>query len=57
MSASNGAVKATNNSSQNDENTAASGVRAPASKFGSERFSEPHDTYDEKKPPTRLESP
>ena len=32
-------------------------MRAPASRFGSDRFSEPHDTYDEKKPPTMFDSP
>ena len=50
-------MTATRRSSQSDANTAASGVRAPASKFGIERFSEPHETYDEKKPPTMFDSP
>ena len=38
-----GAIRATSSSSQIDANTAASGVRAPASKLGIERLSEPHD--------------
>src|SRR3546814_14467716 len=38
-------------------NTAAIGVRAPDSKFGTERFSEPQDKYEEKNPPTMFDRP
>ena len=44
ISASKGALKASSASSHSDANTAASGVRAPASRLGSERFSEPQAT-------------
>ena len=39
-----GAVKANNNNSRTAENTAAKGVRAPASKLGMDRFTEPQAT-------------
>ena len=42
--ASTGALKATRPSSSSAENTEASGVRAPDSRLGMERFMEPHDT-------------
>ena len=32
-------------------------MRAPASRFGSERLSEPHETYDENMPPTMFDRP
>ncbi len=57
ISASSGALSAARASSQSDANTAASGVRAPASRFGSERLSEPHETYDENMPPTMFDRP
>ena len=52
-----GAIAATSRSSQPEANTAAIGVRAPASRFGIERLSEPQDTYDEKNAPTRFDRP
>ena len=55
--ASKGALSATSATSSKAENTAASGVRAPACRLGMERFIEPQDTYDEKKPPTMLDRP
>ena len=55
ISASSGALTAASSSSQSEANTAASGVRAPASRLGSDRFSEPHETYDENSPPTMFE--
>ena len=57
ISASSGALTAASSSSQSDANTAASGVRAPASRLGNDRFSEPHETYDENSPPTMFDSP
>ena len=57
ISASSGALTAMSSNSQSDANTAASGVRAPASRFGIDRFSEPHDTYDENNPPTMFDRP
>ncbi len=42
--ASSGALDAISSSSHSEANTAASGVRAPASRFGIERFSEPQET-------------
>lgn len=42
--ASSGALSAISNRSSSAENTAASGVRAPASRFGIDLFSEPQDT-------------
>ncbi|MNY79767.1 hypothetical protein D3C86_2205550 [compost metagenome] len=41
--ASSGALSATSATSHSAENTLASGVRAPASKLGTERLSEPHE--------------
>ncbi len=41
--ASSGALTATSATSHSAENTLASGVRAPASKLGTERLSEPHE--------------
>ena len=43
INASSGADRATSATSSKAENTAASGVLAPASKLGTERFSEPQD--------------
>ena len=57
ISASSGALTAASSSSQSEANTAASGVRAPASRLGNDRFSEPHETYDENSPPTMFDSP
>jgi len=42
--ASSGALSATRAKSNSAENTDDSGVRAPASRLGMERFIEPHDT-------------
>ena len=55
--ASSGALSAASSSNHSEAKTAASGVRAPASRLGNERFSEPHDTYDENSPPTMFDSP
>jgi hypothetical protein len=41
--ASNGALTMTSTTSSSAENTLATGVCAPASKFGTERFSDPHE--------------
>ncbi len=57
MNASSEALAATSATSQIAAATPASGVFAPASKFGSERLSDPHDTYDEKNPPTMFDNP
>ena len=55
--ASQGAATATPTSSSTAASTPASGVRAPASRCGTDRFSEPQATKHEKKGPVRLASP
>src|SRR5687767_14522947 len=57
IAASSVALTPTSASSHSAEHTAANGVRAPISRLGIERLSEPHDRKHEKKPPTTLDRP
>ena len=52
-----GAAARASASTNSAANTAASGVRAPASRLGSDRFSEPLETKHEKNGPTRFDRP